>query len=199
MARLNLLFVLILAVHARSAAAVVTKTFTPTSGYTMLSINSEKHKPHSQGVAVYGLQLEASIGTRWQIQLGTISSFDETYSGTKLGATYQFGNRYYEVGNAAMSGYGPSTKVYPKWRSHVSAALGRWRYSGRLRSTSTQIVKLQTVPVKADVYGFSFGYHLYRLISQDFYLSGELSSSQAMAPGFNVSAYSLLLGVAWWL
>jgi hypothetical protein len=199
MARLNLTLIFFLLVTTQSALAVVTKTFTPTSGYTMLSINSERHKPQSQGAAVFGLQLEASMGTRWQMQLATISSFDETFSGTKLGATYQFGSRFYEVGAPTLGGYGQSTRVFPKWRSHVSAALGRWRYNGRLRSTSTQIVKLQSVPVKADVYGFSFGYHLYRLISEDFYLSGELNSTQGLAPGFNLSAYSALFGLAWWL
>lgn len=182
-----------------SAFAVTSKTFTPTGGFSMLAVNSERHKPHSEGLATFGMQLEAGVGSRWQIHLATMSTFDETFSGTKVGATYLFGNRYYELGDPTRSGYGASTRTFPKWRSQLSAAIGRWRYSGKLISTTTQIARLQSVPVKADLYGMTFGYHLYRLISEDFYATCELSSTQAMAPGFSVSVLSTLFGVAWWL
>lgn len=199
MARLNFLIVVFVLVTSSAASAVISKAFTPTAGYMLLSINSERYRPYSQGLAVYGMMLEASMSSRWLINLSTVSSVDETFSGAQAGATYQFGNRSYDVGDPAVSGYGYRSKIFPKWRSQISAAVGRWRFTGKMRSTSTQLVKLQTVPVKADVYGFSFGYHLYRLITEDFYLSTELNSTQALAPGFNISAYTALLGVAWWL
>lgn len=199
MARLKIFVAMAFLSTSTIASAVVTKTFTPTAGYMMLSINSERYRPYSESMAVYGMMLEASMNTRWLINLSTISSVDETFSGAQVGATYQFGSRSYDVGDSAVSGYGYRSKIFPKWRSQVSASIGRWRFAGKMRSSATQLVKLQSVPVKADVYGVTFGYHLYRLITEEFYFTSELNSTQALAPGFNVSAYTFLIGVAWWL
>lgn len=83
MVQLKIIVVLAYLSVSTAASAVVTKTFTPTAGYMMLSINSERYRPYSESMAVYGIMLEASMNTRWLINLSTVSSVDETFSGAR--------------------------------------------------------------------------------------------------------------------
>lgn len=167
-------------------------------GIGMLTLNTytTRYKPSTSSYLATGAGLDVGVSPRWALSMNTVMTSNEGLVGYAIGTRLAFGprRRLDSGGTEGLLQY--TTTSVPRWHFDIFGGVARYRFSQTLTSSDTSIVKsLRSVPVKADLLGFSFSPSVSWAYDENWAIQAQYAYHYGVAAGFNIVGHGLLTGI----
>jgi hypothetical protein len=182
---------------ARVAKAATTgDSLEASAGYGLLNLyGTEIVTDSSSKPSLYG-RYTKSLGQKWGVSVDYVSLLGTNFGGFSGGVSYDLSSALMadDIQDVSFDN-GVLIERFSYWRFRVSAGLGRWSYSGVVRSSAETRIRNRVINV--DMYGVSLSALVDRHLTKHFGVHVGAGWLTGFASGFGAQQLGVFAGLGW--